>query len=252
MKPASGLILALDDWGLSPGVNQGILELIALGCVRSVSLMPNQPYLSHGLEELKASGVELTFHLNLTLGKPVSGQASVPSLSASDGHFFPLPALLWRSFRGKLNASELRLETQEQLAMLHRHGVRPRALESHHNIHLYEPLLWPLEDLLKKNGIDEIRIVGSPNNPVPFLAGRLFPFSAWRRRSTQCLSMRSLRCSRRLGKKFRSSPGKCFLLHPAKRDDLEEIGCRDSMRTRKAQLDSVLGYLSLAQPGLPE
>lgn len=241
MKP--DVVWALDDWGISPGVNQGILELVRLGRVRSVSLLPNHPYLSQGLEELIASGVELTLHLNFTLGQPVSAASLVPSLLGSDGQFFSLGNFLWRYATGNVSEEELRTETRAQITALRKHGVSPRTLEAHHHVHLYGPLLRALAPVLKECGVEEVRKVECASNPLPFLASHLYDYSQWQTRSTRCLNSRDFNSFSRLSKKLRAAPGSCFLLHPASRDDLRELGSADTMQERKKQLQGVLRYL---------
>ena len=47
---------AADDWGLSPAINLGILELARRGWLRSVSLIANAPFLHERLDELLEKG----------------------------------------------------------------------------------------------------------------------------------------------------------------------------------------------------
>ncbi|OFZ33485.1 MAG: hypothetical protein A2070_14735, partial [Bdellovibrionales bacterium GWC1_52_8] len=69
---SSDLFISADDWGISRGVNEGILELIKKGVVRRVSLMADGKFLKHELAALlalqKKGQVSLGLHYNLTYG----------------------------------------------------------------------------------------------------------------------------------------------------------------------------------------
>src|SRR5205807_5023437 len=76
------LVVNADDFGLSPGVTDGILEAHAAGVVSSVSVLVNAPGWEHAVAALRGgSGGGPTLgaglHLNLTAGEPVSGGRSL-------------------------------------------------------------------------------------------------------------------------------------------------------------------------------
>src|SRR5437660_9999386 len=67
------LVVNADDFGLSPGVNDGILEAHAAGVVSSVSVLVNAPGWEHAVAALRGTGsLGVGLHLNLTAGEPVS------------------------------------------------------------------------------------------------------------------------------------------------------------------------------------
>ena len=70
------LIVNADDFGLTAGVSRGILEANRNGIVTSTTLLVNRELPPAQLEELKASGLGVGVHLNLTLGSPEIGRAS--------------------------------------------------------------------------------------------------------------------------------------------------------------------------------
>ena len=75
------LVVNADDFGLSTGVNRGILEAHAAGVVSSVSVLVNTPGWTDALRRLRdlgpAPGLGVGLHLNLTMGRPVSWGASL-------------------------------------------------------------------------------------------------------------------------------------------------------------------------------
>lgn len=234
--------LALDDWGLSPGVNEGILALVDTGCVRSVSLLANQRFLEHGLTHLLRSGVDLTIHLNFTLGYPLRPLGEAKSLCAANGEFFSVRRLWSRAYAGRLNATELRGETSAQLERLRALGIRPTAVEGHHHVHLCGPILRAITATLRDHGVREIRRVVTPNQPLAFLGGFAPSLADWPTRDVHWLDDRDFRRPERLSRKLRAG-NRCFVLHPALADDLAEVRCPDPLRARKSQLDGILRHL---------
>src|SRR4029450_3021907 len=66
------LIVNADDFGLTRGVSRGILACYQNGIVTSTTLMVNRGAEPAQLEALKASGLGVGLHVNLTLGTPLS------------------------------------------------------------------------------------------------------------------------------------------------------------------------------------
>ena len=83
------LIVNADDYGLSPGVNQGVLAAHRLGLVTSATLMANLPAAVAAVAAAPPT-LALGLHLNLTTGEPCAGAARVPSLVDASGHFLRL------------------------------------------------------------------------------------------------------------------------------------------------------------------
>ena len=71
-RPARSLIVNADDYGLTAGVSRGILDAHRRGIVTSTTLLVNRPVDPALIEALKASGMGVGLHLNLTLGPPVA------------------------------------------------------------------------------------------------------------------------------------------------------------------------------------
>jgi predicted glycoside hydrolase/deacetylase ChbG (UPF0249 family) len=67
------LIVNADDFGLSPGVNRGILEAHEKRIVTSTSLMANTPGFDDAVRLARsAPDLGVGFHFNLTYGVPLS------------------------------------------------------------------------------------------------------------------------------------------------------------------------------------
>ncbi|MDD4000874.1 MAG: chitin disaccharide deacetylase [Bacilli bacterium] len=129
------LIVNADDFGLSQGVNEGIILAHKYGIVSSTSVMVNMKALNHAvfLSE-KAPNLKLGLHLNMTLGKPLT---DCPSLVKPDGSFYRP--------KEKPNISRFRKEEIEQefLAQydlfISKFNKKPTHLDSHLYAHqIYE------------------------------------------------------------------------------------------------------------------
>jgi predicted glycoside hydrolase/deacetylase ChbG (UPF0249 family) len=143
-RPAA---VTADDWGLSPGINRGILELARLGVVRRVSIMASCTHLDEGLAELRATpGVALGLHFNLTYGAKRAAD--------SPGRFLRA----WLSGQREAMATHAREELEAQLARLARSGVHPVYMDGHHHIQVVPGLLETLAPRLRTAGIRYVRL----------------------------------------------------------------------------------------------
>lgn len=80
------LIVNADDYGMSRGVNLGIIEAHRIGIVTSTTLMVTMPAVEHGLLLAKdCPNLGIGLHLNCTLGKPLT---DCKSLIKDNGDFY--------------------------------------------------------------------------------------------------------------------------------------------------------------------
>lgn len=131
------LIANADDFGLSPGVNAGVLEAYRTGIVRSASLMVTTPFAEQSVEQAGAAGLELGLHFNLTTGAPVSRAEQVPSLLDTNGRFHTLGALLLRLVAGLVRRADVERELEAQVGRAARLGARLTNLNAHHHVHIH-------------------------------------------------------------------------------------------------------------------
>ncbi len=153
----SRLITRADDFGISPGTNEAILECLDAGFVRNVGVMAPAPSLHHRLEELIARQEECCLGLHATLNSewaewrwgPVLPPESVSSLVGEDGTFHATTALLHE--RGQVD--EMVREVEAQLAKLVGLGLRPRYLDTHMVFSWIEGVADALEELCRREGL---------------------------------------------------------------------------------------------------
>lgn len=128
---ARTLIVNADDFGLTRGVSRGILTCYHNGIVSSTTLMVNRGADPALVEELRASGLGVGLHVNLTLGTPVSDPQRVPSLLDAGGQFVRDA----REQAGRARPEEARIEIGNQVEAFRRlMGRFPTHLDSHHHV----------------------------------------------------------------------------------------------------------------------
>jgi len=128
------LIVNADDFGLTPGVSEGILAAHRHGIVTSTTVLVNKPITADFRDRLLASGMGIGLHVNLTLGEPLS---RVPSLVGSDGRFMRDPRQA--AWRGR--AADIEREVRAQIAAFERLlGRGPTHLDTHHHVGLWPPV----------------------------------------------------------------------------------------------------------------
>ncbi|MCP8967682.1 chitin disaccharide deacetylase [Ectobacillus ponti] len=136
------LVVTADDFGLSKGVNYGILEAHISGLVNSASLLMNMPATDHALQLARCHPLlGVGVHLVLTAGRPL--RKDVPSLVNGQGSFHTLAKL----GRVQLNPAEAEAEWRAQIESCLAAGIRPTHLSSHHHVH-GRPELAPVMERL--------------------------------------------------------------------------------------------------------
>src|SRR5881392_1275022 len=153
MTDAPRLVVNADDFGLSAGVNRGILEAYAAGVVSSVSVLVNAPGWTDAVPRLRdlGPGIGVGLHLNLTMGRPVSWGGSLAD--ARTGRFHTLRALVARAFAGRLDPGDVAIECAAQLARLRNAGLVVTHLDSHRHVHVLPGVWGPVVETARREGI---------------------------------------------------------------------------------------------------
>lgn len=152
------LIINADDFGLTEGVNRGILECYRQGTVKSTTLLVTgeaagaAAELSNGFPEL---GVGL--HVNLTAGAPVLPAGKIPTLVGADGLFPGMGAMVRRLIACRARKAELAAEIGAQLEKCRALGINPTHVDSHHHLHALPRLRSVVEQVCADAGISKMR-----------------------------------------------------------------------------------------------
>ncbi|KMO11261.1 ChbG/HpnK family deacetylase [Methylobacterium platani] len=145
------VVLCADDYGLSPGVSRGILDLARRQRISATGSMTNIPAFraaAPALRELRGA-VGLGLHLTLTTGAPLG---PLPRL-APDGRLPPLGRLMSLSVSGRLRAAEIRPEIERQLdAFAAAMEFAPDFVDGHQHVHVLPGVRGALLEALSARG----------------------------------------------------------------------------------------------------
>jgi predicted glycoside hydrolase/deacetylase ChbG (UPF0249 family) len=228
-------IFAADDWGLSPGINMGILALAKAGLLRSVSCMGNTSFLTVGLRELLSnSGIEFWMHFNLTYGQ-----------SRTHGGF------LFRMISGRLRTNEIAAEFESQLATLQNLNIPISGVNGHHHVHLWPKVFNAIRPLAGPGKKTKLRLMNDRHHRPTYLQSQYFgmvrPNAAALFALEDCLYLlkNDLRSKEALEHKVTAAGGSPLLSHPALFNDFAETKMADGLQEERVwELKSILEFLS--------
>jgi len=151
-------IVVADDFGLSPGVNRGVVQAHERGPVTTASLLGNMPGFADAVAHLRACpDLAVGLHLNLTLGRPVSDPRDVPSLVAADGDFLRFGPWLRRWATGRIVEEQVRRECTAQAERLAGAGLRLGHCDVHQHLDALPVVCRAVVDTCRQHGITAVR-----------------------------------------------------------------------------------------------
>ncbi|PYN87300.1 MAG: hypothetical protein DMD87_15595 [Candidatus Rokuibacteriota bacterium] len=162
------LIVNADDFGLTPGVSAGILSAHRHGIVTSTTLLVTAAIDAEQLAALRDSGLGVGIHVNLTLGRPLSGGHS---LVDADGRFVRDA----RHAAARADARDVEREVNAQIekfAYLMRR--EPTHLDTHHHVGLLPPVTEVVLDAARRLGV-AVRSQNAPARARALTAGLKTP-----------------------------------------------------------------------------
>jgi hopanoid biosynthesis associated protein HpnK len=153
------LILNADDFGLTRGVNEGILRAHRDGILTSTTLMANGDAFGHAVELAKATpSLGVGCHLVLVGGSSVAPPEQIPSLVDSSGRLpSSLAALVARVISGAIRRADIERELRAQIGKIQRAGLKPTHLDTHKHTHVHPRVLDALGRVAQEFGIHRIR-----------------------------------------------------------------------------------------------
>jgi chitin disaccharide deacetylase len=122
------LVINADDFGMSPGVDQGILEAMEAGVVTSTSCLVFRDRPQIPVSIAGRVGV----HLRLTDGAPVSDPKQIPTLVNAEGRF---PSSREAVRLRRVDPRDVEREWRAQMTLFCRSGVVPTHVDTHHHSH---------------------------------------------------------------------------------------------------------------------
>jgi len=151
------LIINADDFGISRGVNIGIIEAAGSGVVTSASMIVNLPGFEDALDRaVSYPTLSLGLHLNFTAGRPLTVARSLTR--PNTGEFYPLTHLIARASLGLLDASDIAGECQAQIDRMIEAGFPPTHLDSHRHVHAHPAISSVVARAAASRGVFQVRV----------------------------------------------------------------------------------------------
>lgn len=136
-----------DDFGLTKGITDGIIEAHTKGVVNSTTLMMNGNAVQYAVKQAKQQPtLKIGIHLVLTWGKPIL--QDVPALIDNNGHF------LFTSIMNETpNIEAVKREWTAQIEAFLQTGLQLSHIDSHHHVHGWKPLKDVVSQLAKQYNV---------------------------------------------------------------------------------------------------
>jgi hopanoid biosynthesis associated protein HpnK len=159
MREMKELILNADDFGLTRGVNDGIIRAYSDGVLTSTTLMAKGPAFDHAVECARANPkLGVGCHLVLVGGAPVAPPREIPSLVDTNGRLpSSLTAFAARVSFGAIHAKDIERELRAQIGKIRGAGIEPTHLDTHKHTHAHPRVMEVLAQVAQDLGITRVR-----------------------------------------------------------------------------------------------
>lgn len=166
------LIVNADDFGLSSGINRGILQAHQEGIVTSTTVMACGERFGEATSlSVQAPRLSVGCHLVLVDGRPVLSPSEIPSLTSGHQAWFrkSLMSFACVAAAGGLDSGQIESEATAQIRQLQSTGIAVSHLDSHKHTHMFPTVLGGILRAAKNCGIRAIR---NPFEPLIFASLR--------------------------------------------------------------------------------
>jgi chitin disaccharide deacetylase len=170
------LIVNADDFGLTAGVNRGIVQSHQNGIVTSTTLMACSKRFSEAAAVTKdLPRLSVGCHVVLVDGEPTAEPAQISTLVSGSPPQFRVSLMNFAAMAasGRLDESHIEAEITAQIQKLQSAGVTVSHLDSHKHTHMFPLVLRGMLRAAEKCGVKAIR---NPFEPLVFAK-----FARWKR-----------------------------------------------------------------------
>lgn len=146
------LIVNADDFGLTSGVNRGILRAFQEGIVTSASLLVTGSAFEEAVALARQnSELDVGLHLTLVEEQAVLGRDVLPTIVDETGRFPRTSGEFFRrAFLGRINWAEVEREIVAQITRFQETGLRLSHLNSHQHLHMFPPVFQIVRRLTRR------------------------------------------------------------------------------------------------------
>ncbi|HYU17084.1 MAG TPA: ChbG/HpnK family deacetylase [Chloroflexota bacterium] len=137
------LIVNADEFGLTEGINEGIIEVHTHGIVTSTTMVANLWAFDHAAAlSRKYPDLAIGVHLNLTHGAPILPPERVHTLVDHNGLFFRRRPFLQRLILGQISMIQVYEELRAQIDKVLAADISPSHIDSHESVYMYPDLFF--------------------------------------------------------------------------------------------------------------
>lgn len=172
------LVVNADDFGLTPGICDGIVDAFKNGIVRSTSLMANGNAFDYAINLVKENpDLGIGVHITLVGETPCSPSHHIPTLIDSSGklrnNYF---AFGFHYLLGQISLKEIEMECELQISKISHAGIKITHIDSHQHLHMFPGIFKVIVKLAIKYDIKYIRIPNENSLNVKSLILKLLTF----------------------------------------------------------------------------
>ena len=214
-----------DDWGMSPSINDAILDLIENKLIYSVSIIIGGKYVDYRLRELlllqKTNEVKLSLHFNLTYKHEFRS---------------PIQVLIAYALR-RINYSSVRKELLNQIKIAESKEIHFDMIDGHHHIHLLPFVFKVINQNVDKININAIRVMNDilhfTSYSVSLMVSILFKkeLKNWILIDCGYLLASDLKSNESIASKTKKFER--LIIHPAKYYDFDKVDFSDSLKEQR-------------------
>jgi chitin disaccharide deacetylase len=154
------LITNADDFGVTHGVNRGIVRCHREGIVTSTTIMANGDAFEDAAQLARDNlNLGVGVHVVLVGGRAVGARGEIGELADSKGELpRTLSALLRKCATGKVQQRQIEREIAAQIERVVASGIQPTHLDTHKHTHMYPPVMKALAKVAGDYGIRNVRM----------------------------------------------------------------------------------------------
>jgi chitin disaccharide deacetylase len=153
------LIVNADDFGLTEGVNRGIIRAFQQGILTSATLMANAPAFADAVGLAAANpALGVGCHLVLVGGHAIAPREEIGPLADEDG-LLPrsLPALVMKIAMRRVDVAAISREMLAQIQKMRGAGIEPTHYDTHKHTHCHPVVMEALAEVAAQTGVRKWR-----------------------------------------------------------------------------------------------
>ncbi|MFT5703632.1 MAG: hypothetical protein ACJAZX_001179 [Rickettsiales bacterium] len=153
------ITINVDDFGISPGVNQAVLEMFKAGKITSASLMCGCGYFDQAIKIAKENpNLKIGLHFNLSSGRSILDSKLLTDDSGNFKNGF-VKIFLQIIFNQKKFLAEVKKELEAQISLIEKSGLKLEHINSHRHIHFIPKIFDLVVKAASNHNISKVRVI---------------------------------------------------------------------------------------------